>query len=113
MRKELIEKLESLKSELNNDEEVKKLNDLNDALNKNEEAMKLSYAKDMASVNFEDAIKHFGRNSNEAKDAQLKLYEANKALEENKLVKEYLQQYLIVSKIYGQINKELFDPFRK
>ena len=53
---------------------MKKLNELNEKMENDEEVIKLAYAKDMASVNYDDSIRHFGENSNEAKAAQKQLY---------------------------------------
>lgn len=112
MSNELIELLTSLKSELENDPRVLKLVDLDKKLNENEEVMKLAYKKDMASVTFDDALKHFGENSIEAKEALKKLHEAKYNLDVHPLVKEYQASYKEVRLLYEHISKELFGEFK-
>ena len=111
MNEILLNKLNELKDEISNSNEVKKLRELDALLNKNEEVMKLAYAKDMASVAYEDALKHFGDNSQETLDAQKKLHEAKLQLDTHELVKQYNEQFKIVRKMYDKINEELFNPF--
>lgn len=112
MSNELIELLTSLKSELENDPRVIKLDELDEKLNENEEVMKLAYKKDMASVDFDDALKHFGENSKEAKEALKKLHEAKYNLDTHPLVNEYQAAYKEVRLLYEHISKELFGDFK-
>lgn len=112
MSNELLEKLLLLKSELKSDKRVQKLDELEKALNSNEEVMKLAYKKDMASVAFDDALKHFGENSKEAREALKKLHEAKYALDVHPLVQEYNEAYKTVRLLYEYISKELFGEFR-
>lgn len=112
MSNELIELLHNLKSELENDPRVLKLADLDKKLNENEEVMKLAYKKDMASVTFDDALKHFGENSKEAKEALKKLHDAKYNLDIHPLVKEYQSAYKEVRLLYEHVSKELFGEFK-
>ena len=89
MNSSLLEKVNNLKLALDKDSRVILLNELDKKLNASEEVMKLSYKKDMALVKFEDALKHFGENSSEVKEAQKELYEAKKNLDLHPLVIEY------------------------
>ena len=109
MDKVLYDSLTELKEAITNDERVKALNEVEDRLNKDEEVMKLAYLKDMALLGYEDATKHFDKDSNEVKEAQHKLYEAKFNLDSHPLVKEYNQKYQEVRKIYEYINEELFS----
>ena len=111
MNQNLLEKATSLKEKINSLPEVKELERLNDLLNDDEEVMKLAYRKDVASTKYEDAIRFFGENSNEAKEAQKTLHQAKLALDENGLVKQYNEAYKKVRKIYDKINEEIFNPF--
>lgn len=104
--------LTKLKEAINNDPRVLKLNELNKKLDNDDEVMKLAYKKDMASVSYEDALKHFGKDSKEASDAQKRLYEAKLNLDNNELVKEYNHAYKEVRELYNLINKELFSKFK-
>lgn len=111
MNQNLLEKATSLKEEIDSLPEIKELERLNVLLNENEEVMKLAYRKDVASTKYEDAIRFFGENSNEAKEAQKVLHQAKLALDENELVKKYNDAYKKVRKIYDKINEEIFNPF--
>ena len=109
----LLEKVNNLKAALDKDSRVILLNELDKKLNASEEVMKLSYKKDMALVKFEDALKHFGENSPEVKDAQKELYEAKKNLDLHPLVIEYNKAYKEVRILYNKINDELFNQMIK
>ncbi len=112
MNEKLFEKVSKLKEEIANSSEVKELNRLNSLLENDEEVMKLCYKKDCAVTKFEDALKHFGENSDEALAAQKELHQAKLALDSNKLVQKYNEQFKIVRKIYDKINEEIFNPFK-
>lgn len=111
MNEKLFEKVSKLKEEIDNSQEVKELNRLNSLIENDEEVMKLCYKKDCAVTSYEDALKHFGENSDEVLKAQKALYQAKLELDSNKLVKEYNEQFKIVRKIYDKINEEIFNPF--
>lgn len=111
MNQKLYEKVSKLKEEIDNSPEVKELKRLNYLLENDEEVMKLCYRKDCAVTNYEDALKHFGENSDEAINAQKTLHQAKLELDLNPLVKQYNEQFKIVRKIYDKINEELFNPF--
>lgn len=111
MTDSLLTKLETLKNILKDDERIKKLDEVDALLSKDENVMKLAYKKDMASVEFDDALKHFGEDSNEVKQAQKKLYEAKLELDNNPLVKEYNNAYKEVRELYHSINKKIFGDF--
>jgi len=110
MNQILFEKVNQLKAEIANSPEVKELNRLNSLLENDEEVMKLCYKKDCAVTKYEDALKHFGENSDEAISAQKELHQAKLALDSNDLVKQYNEQFKIVRKIYDKINEEIFNP---
>lgn len=111
MTKSLLEKLEQLKVILKNDERVILLNEIDQKLSNDEEVMKLSYRKDAASVEFEDALRHFTEDSLEVKSTQKKLYQAKLELDNHDLVKRYNKAYREVKKIYSYISKEIFGDF--
>lgn len=111
MNQNLLEKVTNLKEEINNSPEVKELNRLNSLIENDEEVMKLCYRKDCAVTKYEDALKHFGENSDEAIQAQKELHQAKLELDSNELVKKYNEQFKIVRKIYDKINEEIFNPF--
>ena len=111
MNQILLEKVLKLKNEIENSPEVKELNRLNELLESDEEVMKLCYRKDVCISNYEDALKHFGENSNETKEAQKALHQAKLALDKNEVVMKYNEQFKIVRKMYDKINEEIFNPF--
>lgn len=111
MNQKLLDSLTALKAEIENSEEVKELNRLNSLLENNEEVMKLCYKKDICITNYEDALKHFGEKSEEAKNAQKALYQAKLDLDNNEVVKAYNKQFAIVREMYDKINEEIFNPF--
>ena len=111
MNQNLLEKTLLLKSEIENHEDVKKLKEIDEQINNDEEVMKLCYKKDVAVTNYEDAIRYFGENSDEALKAQKALHQAKLALDENELVKQYNLQFKKVRKIYDKINEEIFNKF--
>ena len=110
MNQKLAEKALELKEKINNCPEVIELERLNKLLNENEEVMKLSYRKDVCGTKYEDAVKYFGLESDEAREAQKALYQAKLELDTNELVKAYNEQYKKVRKIYDKINEEIFNP---
>lgn len=112
MNIELINSLTKLKEAINNDPRLLKLNELDKRLNNDEEVMRLAYKKDMASVSYEDALKHFSKDSDEVRDAQKRLHEAKLELDNNELVKEYNLAYKEVRLMYEMINEELFSKFK-
>ena len=111
MNQKLAEKALELKEGINSLPEVIELERLNKLLNENEEVMKLCYCKDICATKYEDAVKYFGLESDEARGAQKALYQAKLELDSNELVKEYNAQYKLVRKIYDKINEEIFNPF--
>ena len=107
----LLDKASKLKEELDSLPEVKELERLNKLLNENEDVMRLAYKKDMAATKYEDAVRYFGQNSDEAIEAQKCLHLAKLELDKNELVILYNKQYKKVREIYDRINKEIFNPF--
>ena len=111
MNQSLLEKASKLKEEIDSLPEVQELERLNKLLNDDEGVMRLCYKKDMCVTKYEDALRHFGDNSDETLRAQKALHQAKLELDENPLVKQYNEQYKIVRKIYDRINEEIFNPF--
>ena len=107
----LLNKATKLKEELDNLPEVKELERLNSLLNENEDVMRLAYKKDMCATKYEDTIRYFGKESDEALEAQKALHLAKLELDKHELVQAYNKQYKIVRKIYDKINEEIFNPF--
>lgn len=111
MNKVLNEKLIILKEKMNSDPRVIELNKIENELNNSDEVMKLAYKKDMAVIDFEDALKHFGEKSNEAKEAQKVLANAKLELDKHPLVIKYNKAYQEVRLYYEEISQKLFGEF--
>ena len=111
MNQSLLEKASKLKEEIDSLPEVQELEKLNKLLNDDEDVMRLCYKKDMCVTKYEDALRHFGDNSDETLRAQKALHQAKLELDENPLVKQYNEQYKKVRKIYDRINEEIFNSF--
>ena len=111
MRKELYQELYGLKKKLEKNEYFLELKRLDEELNNNEEVMKLAYKKEMAILDYEDALNHFGKNSEEARKNQQILAKCKFELDSHPLVKEYYQALKKVREIDSKINLELFEDF--
>lgn len=113
MNEVLLTKLQELKTLLDNDERIISLNLLDNEINNSDEVASLAYQKDMATLAYEDALKHFGKDSDEANMAQKKLYEAKYNLDEHHLVKKYNKAYKEVFLLYEKVNSTLFYEFTR
>ncbi|MCH5172426.1 MAG: YlbF family regulator [Erysipelotrichales bacterium] len=100
-----------LKELLENDERIIRLKKDEKEMENSEEVMRLSYAFSCAQNEYNDILKHFKTDSDEAKKYQRKLYEAKKNLDSHPLVKKYLQSYQEVRLVYNKIQDEIFKPF--
>ena len=102
---------EELKVALENDPRVIRLNELEKELNNSQEVILLAMKKDQANNDYNDILRHFSKESEEAIKYQRILYEAKKALDEHPLVKEYNATYKEVRELYSQISDILFSSF--
>ncbi len=112
MNASLYDELYELRYVIRNDKRFLALKELDEKLNENEEVMKLSYQKEMAIVEYEDALNHFGKNSEELKKAQQKLAKCKLELDNHPLVKEYYLALRKVREMDQQINDKLFHDFQ-
>ena len=101
----------ALKEILEKDERVIKLKQDEYEMENSEEVMRLSYSFSCAQDEYNDILKHFKPDSDEARKYQRKLYESKANLDSHPLVKKYLQSYQEVRLIYNKIQKEIFNPF--
>lgn len=107
----LLSRINELKEELTNHPDVIELEKIEKELENNEEIMKLCYRKDSCLTKYEDAIRYFGENSEEAKSAQKLLYQAKLEMDNNEIIKKYNEQFKKVRKLYDKINEEIFNKF--
>lgn len=112
MEQKLYDSLVHLKGVIESDDNVLELERLSKEMDENDEVKKLSYQKDIALMNYEDALKHFPKDSKEVNEAQKSLHQAKLALDEHPLVHHYLEVYSKVREMYDKMNLELFHPFQ-
>ena len=112
MEKTLTELTFELKDALNDSEEVKHLFESEKKMEECEEVMALSYRFSCAQTEYNDILKIYSKESDEAKVAQHKLFLAKKELDEHPFVREYMKHYSEVRKMYSEINDELFGRFQ-
>lgn len=112
MNNTLYEELYKLNEIMKNDPRFIRLKELDEELNKNEEVMKLSYQKEMAIVAYEDALNHYGKNSEELKKAQQNLAKCKLNLDNHPLVKEYYLALQKVREMDREVNQKLFEEFQ-
>ena len=109
MEKDIYLETEKLKKALDNDPRLVRLNELEKKMNNDEIVMSLAYKKDMAAVKYSDVLNHYSEESVEAKNALKELHQAKLELDNNPLVREYLEAYKEVRELYEQINEILFS----
>lgn len=105
----LIDKILDLKEELLNSKEFLDFKGAELGLENNDEVALLSYKKDMAIVEYEDTLKHYSRNSNEALKSNKLLSEAIFKLNENPLVKEYNSSLDTLNNLLRDIESRIFE----
>jgi len=111
MEQKLYHSLVNLKDLIEHNPDVFELEKLSKELDQNDEVKTLSYRKDIAVMEYEDALKHFSKDSIEVNKAQKALHQAKLALDKHPLVSHYLEVYAKVRVMYDKINQELFLPF--
>ncbi len=111
MKDEILSKAYTLKEALEKSDNVTKLKQAELLMEKDDEVMVLSYHFSCAQMEYNDVLKHFDKNSEQAIKVQKKLYETKKKLDEHTLVKNYLMAYQKVRQDYELIQKEIFAPF--
>lgn len=101
-----------LKDCIKNSKEYLTLLEKNKALENSDEVKILSYKKDMAILSYEDALKHYDKNSIEVLKEEKAMSAAIYNLNNHPLVKEYNLAFRDVNKIYQKINNELFSFYK-
>lgn len=102
-----------LESALKESLEYKNLLLANEKLEKNDEVKVLSYYKDMAILEYEDALKHYGRNALETLKKNKELAKRIYDLNNHPLVKNYNEAYKKMNLNIEIINNELFGFFKE
>jgi Protein of unknown function (DUF964). len=112
MNEKLLIDLVNLKEILKKSNEYEALSTKNQKLEESDEVKLLSYKKDMAIMNYEDALKHYDKNSLEVLSAEKAMSKAIYDLNNHPLVKEYNLAYRDLNEIYLKINHELFSFYK-
>lgn len=113
MEKELLDSLGSLKEALHGDPRVRTLDELEAKVNASPEVRALSSKLSSLEKDYEDLLVYKKESDPEAREAQKKLYEAKKELDENPLVQSYNAAYVAVRDLYMAVDDVIYAPFRK
>lgn len=113
MNEKILNDILNLKKALQSSEEYKNLMLKNKELENSDEAKILSYKKDMAILNYEDALKHFDKNSKEVLEKEKDMAEAIYNLNHLKVVEEYNKAFDEYNIYINKINEECFSFFKE
>ena len=111
MDEKLMVQAYKLKEALENDERVLALSKAEKLMENDEDVMRLSYRFSLANDNYNEILRHFPLDSDEARKAQKELYEAKKNLDAHPLVSDYLKKYQQVRLMYKQVDEVIFNKF--
>ncbi len=112
MNEQLLNDSIDLRNKILDSEEYKKVKLKNKEMECSDEVKILSYKKDMAIMNYEDALKHYDKNSVEVINAEKEMAKAIYNLNNHPLVKEYNKMFAELAAIYKDINFELFGFYK-
>src|SRR5574344_2300146 len=112
MNEKLLEDLNCLKESIKESDEYKDVLNKNSLLENSDEVKLLSYKKDMAIVEYEDALKHYNKNSQEVLNVEKVMAKSIYELNNHKLVKEYNASFAKLNNVYEEINQELFSFYK-
>ena len=112
MNEKLLSDSIDLRNKILNSEEYKNLLLKNKEMESSNEVKILSYKKDIAIMNYEDALKHYDKNSIEVIDAEKDMAKAIYNLNNHPIVKEYNKAFAGLADIYKNINLELFGFYK-
>ena len=112
MNEELLNQISILKENIVNSYEYRNLLKAEKEMEQSNEVMILSYKKDMAIVDYEDALKHYSRNSIEVLKAEKILSEAAYNLNQHPLVKSYKENLDKLNQLYEEIDKIIFTGIK-
>ena len=113
MEKELFDALEELREALHEDPRVKKLEALEKKVTEDPKVVVLAKEKEAAANTYQDLLSYHKETDPEALVLQKNLYLAKKKLDEEPLVAEYDEAYIVVRDLYMQIDDTLYKDFRK
>ncbi len=109
MNEELLLKCYELNELIHESKEYQEFIKIEEKINHNEELMKLAYKKDLVIMDYEDALKHFSKNSKEVLKEQIKLKEIMDQINSIDDVKIYNEKLNNLNKLYEEIDNKLFS----
>ena len=112
MNSDLVCKCLDLNELIKNTDEYKALIEAEKIMEESEEVSLLAYKKDMVIVELEDAMKHYGKNSEESLKVEKKLAETTYLLNSHPLVIDYKNKLNTLNSLYKQIEKILFKGLK-
>ncbi len=112
MEEELLKKICQLKELLDKDECILDMKKKEKIMEENEEVMVLAYRYSTMQTEYNDALKHFGEQSEELLLVQKRLADSKKELESHPLVIDYLKSFQKVRELYQNIDEQLFGSFK-
>lgn len=102
----------TLKEAVQGDGRFAELRKAEEALNQDEEAVRLSKEKDRLLEVYEEALFHYGENSDLTKEAWHNLYIRKKELDELPSSQAYRKAYAPLAGLYRELDLILFSPYR-
>ncbi len=103
----------SLRQALEEDPRLIALKEAEARLNQDERAVALSKEKEKLSEAYDEALLHFGEDSDITKEAWHRLYLKKKELDELPASKAYWEKYLPLAKLYRELDSLVFGEFRE
>lgn len=113
MKEELYNKVNSLKSLIENSEEMKELNRIDEVLNNDVNYKILSSRVKEAKDNYEKLSSLFSEDSIRVVEARKDYSALKKELDTHPLTIEYMKAYKKVREIYSYINEKIFNMFQE
>ena len=111
MTKELYELVMNLKTALDEDEDILKLNVVEEVMKADHEVQELSFQFEQVQHKLNELLEYLDVEHESVKKTRGELSIIKYSLDIHPLVVAYNNQYKIVNKIYGKINKRLFKDF--
>ncbi len=103
----------ALKETIQSDPRFAELRKAEKTLNEDQTAVKLSQEKDKLTEAYEDALFHYGENSEVTKEAWHNLYIKKKELDELPVSEAYRKAYAPLAGLYRELDLILFSPYRE
>ncbi len=113
MKQETLEALNLLKTNLDNDHRVVLLKEKEKIMSEDLKANELSIKMKLASSKYDDDLNHFGFDSPFTVKSRQELHQIKLELDTLGVVKDYMDAFKEVRKLYEQIDEILFSSFKE